>query len=72
MPLEGKCSKCGGNLTLTVHEGSVKKYLELSKKISEEYDVSNYVQQRLELIDFAIQSLFTNDKVKDLKLDDFC
>lgn len=72
MPLEGKCSKCGGNLTLTVHEGSVKKYLELSKKISEEYGVSNYVQQRLELIDFAIQSLFTNDKVQDLKLDDFC
>jgi DNA polymerase II large subunit len=72
MPLEGKCSKCGGNLTLTVHEGSVKKYLEISKKISETYGISNYVQQRLELIDLAIQSLFNNDKVQDLKLDDFC
>jgi DNA polymerase II large subunit len=72
MPLEGKCTKCGGNLTLTVHENSVKKYLDISKKISEEYGVSNYLQQRLELIDCAIQSLFTNDKVQDLKLDDFC
>jgi DNA polymerase II large subunit len=72
MPLEGKCAKCGGNLTLTVHEGSVKKYLKISKEISEKYGVSNYLQQRLELIDYAIQSLFTNDKVQDLKLDDFC
>jgi DNA polymerase II large subunit len=72
MPLEGKCTKCGGNLTLTVHEGPVKKYLEISKSISVKYGVSNYVQQRLELIDCAIQSLFNNDKVQDLKLDDFC
>jgi DNA polymerase II large subunit len=72
MPLEGKCTKCKGNLTLTVHENSVKKYLEISKKISEKYEVSNYLQQRLELIDCAIQSLFTNEKVQHLKLDDFC
>ncbi len=72
MPLDGKCTKCKGNLTLTVHENSVKKYLEISKKISEKYEVSNYLQQRLELIDCAIQSLFTNEKVQHLKLDDFC
>ena len=72
MPLEGRCMKCGGNLTLTVHENSVKKYLEISKRISEKYGVSNYLQQRLELIECAIQSLFTNEKVQHLKLDDFC
>ncbi|UCD93281.1 MAG: DNA polymerase II large subunit [Methanobacteriota archaeon] len=72
MPLGGRCLKCGGNLTLTVNENSVKKYLEISKKISEKYGVSNYLQQRLELIDCAIQSLFTNEKVQHLKLDDFC
>lgn len=72
MPLEGKCTKCKGNLTLTVHENSVKKYLDISKKISEKYEVSNYLQQRLELIESAIQSLFTNEKVQHLKLDDFC
>ena len=33
MPLAGKCTKCGNALTLTVHEASVKKYLEISKVI---------------------------------------
>ncbi len=72
IPLGGRCLKCGGNLTLTVHEKSVKKYLEISKEISKKYGVSNYLQQRLELIECAIQSLFTNERVQHLKLDDFC
>ncbi len=71
MPLRGKCLACGGNLTLTVHESSVKKYLEISKKISTQFEVSNYLRQRIDLIEEAITSLFTNDKTQDLKLDDF-
>jgi DNA polymerase II large subunit len=71
MPLRGKCLACGGNLTLTVHESSVKKYLEISKKISSQFEVSNYLRQRIDLIEEAIASLFTNDKTQDLKLDDF-
>ncbi len=71
MPLRGKCPACGGNLTLTVHESSVKKYLEISKKISNQFEVSNYLRQRIDLIEEAITSLFTNDKTQDLKLDDF-
>lgn len=31
-PLTGECPKCGGNVVLTVYEGSVRKYLEVSKK----------------------------------------
>ncbi len=71
IPLRGKCLACGGNLTLTVHESSVKKYLEISKKISSQFEVSNYLRQRIDLIEEAITSLFTNDKAQDLKLDDF-
>ena len=77
MPLRGKCTanagahECGGDLTLTVHEGSVKKYLEVTKRITREYAVSPYLQQRIALIEDAISSLFTSDKVHDLKLDDF-
>jgi len=70
-PLRGKCLACGGNLTLTVHESSVKKYLEISKRISQQFEVSNYLRQRIDLIEDAITSLFTNDKTQDLKLDDF-
>lgn len=72
IPLKKKCSRCGGNLTLTVHKKSVKKYLEVSKRISEEYGISNYLRQRINLIDEAIESLFNNEKVQYLKLDDFC
>ncbi len=71
IPLRGKCLACGGNLTLTVHESSVKKYLEISKRISQRFNVSNYLRQRIDLIEDAITSLFTNDKTQDLKLDDF-
>lgn len=71
IPLRGRCTDCGGNLTLTVHENSVKKYLEISKSISQEYGLSNYLRQRLGLLEEAINSLFTNDKAKTLKLDDF-
>ena len=71
IPLRGRCLACGGNLTLTVHESSVKKYLEISKKISSQFEVSNYLRQRIDLIEEAIASLFTNDKAQDLKLDDF-
>lgn len=72
IPLKGKCPKCNGNLTLTVHENSVKKYLEVCMRIAEEYGVSQYLRQRVDLIEGAIHSLFTNEKVQHLKLDDFC
>jgi DNA polymerase II large subunit len=62
---------CGGNLTMTVHEGSVKKYLEATKTISEKYDIPEYTRQRIELIEQAINSVFENDKVKRCKLEDF-
>jgi DNA polymerase II large subunit len=71
MPLMGKCTGCGGNLTLTVHEGSVKKYLEVSKEIVQSYDISNYTRQRIRLVDGAISSLFENEKVKECTLEDF-
>ncbi|HEV8594917.1 MAG TPA: DNA polymerase II large subunit, partial [Thermoplasmata archaeon] len=82
LPIRGKCTKtvpapggarktCGGNLSLTVHESSVRKYLEMTKRITEEYHVSHYLKQRIALMEEAMRSLFTNDKGQALKLDDF-
>ena len=71
-PVSGKCRKCGNaNLTMTVHEGSVKKYLEVSKAVSQKYGVDNYTQQRIEHIADSIESTFQNDRVKKAKLSDF-
>lgn len=70
-PLRGTCPKCGGNIVLTVHEGSVKKYLETSLRIADEYDVRDYTKQRLELLELEMKSLFESDKVKQKGLADF-
>jgi DNA polymerase II large subunit len=70
IPLSGKCY-CGNNLTLTVHVSSVKKYLEITKDISDKFAISPYTRQRIELIERSINSLFENDKVKKCKLSDF-
>ncbi len=70
-PLKGACSKCGGKLTLTVHEKSVKKYLEISKEIALRYNISPYAQQRIKLVEKSIDSLFMSDKMKTTKLTDF-
>jgi len=71
VPLAGKCLKCGGNLTLSVHEGSIKKYLEMSKFLSENYRVSEYTKQRLKLIELEINSLFENEIKRQVKISDF-
>jgi DNA polymerase II large subunit len=54
-----------------VHESSVKKYLEMTKEISEKFAINNYTRQRIELIEQSINSLFENDRVKKCKLSDF-
>ncbi|AFC99234.1 DNA polymerase, archaeal type II, large subunit [Methanocella conradii HZ254] len=70
-PLSGTCPKCGGRVILTVHEGAVTKYMEVSIAIARDYGVSNYTLQRLELLSLSIKSLFENDKSKQVILSDF-
>jgi len=70
-PLSGVCNKCGGKLTLTVHEKSVKKYLEISKKIAKRYNIPPYACQRINLVEKSIDSLFVSDKVKTMRIDDY-
>jgi DNA polymerase II large subunit len=54
-----------------VHEGSVRKYLEISKQVAIKYKIDPYTHQRILLLEQAVESLFTNDKVKKAKLSDF-
>jgi DNA polymerase II large subunit len=70
-PLKGVCPRCGGRIVLTVHEGSVRKYLQVSQKVAKEYGVSLYTRQRLELLQLEIDSLFKNEKCKQTGLADF-
>jgi len=71
MPLKGCCSNCGSNLTMTVHEASVVKYLDVTKKLVEKYGVDAYTRQRVEMAERDIKSLFSNDHQKQSSLDGF-
>lgn len=71
MTLSGKCTRCGNKIIQTVHEGSVKKYLEMSLNICEKYKVSKYTKQRVEMLDMAILSTFGEPPEKQMGLSDF-
>jgi len=71
MTLSGVCYKCGNSLNLTVHEASVKKYLEISKTIGEKYGLDPYTRERIDILEMNMNSVFNNDKVKKCKLSDF-
>ncbi|PSQ38323.1 DNA polymerase II large subunit [Halobacteriales archaeon SW_5_70_135] len=70
-PLSSDCRQCGGDVTLTVHEGSVTKYLETASRVAEEYGARTYTKQRIETLERSIESLFENDKNKQSGIADF-
>ncbi|MBI4215069.1 DNA polymerase II large subunit, partial [archaeon] len=69
--LTGRCWKCGGKLLLTITRGGIEKYLKVSQNIAEQYGLSDYLKQRLKLIELDIDQIFTNEKVKQFTLADF-
>lgn len=71
IPLRGVCTKCGGKLILTVSEGNIRKYLETSQDLADKYNLSNYLKQRLALLERDINSLFINDLNKQASLSDY-
>ncbi|WP_018257500.1 DNA-directed DNA polymerase II large subunit [Halomicrobium katesii] len=71
MPLTGDCRECGGRVNLTVHEGSVNKYIDTATMVAEEFDCREYTKQRLEILDKSIKRVFENDKNKQSGIADF-
>ena len=71
VPLSGKCNFCGGNLILTINKGGIEKYLEISEKIIADYELPDYLKQRLLLVKKEIRSIFEDEKSRQLGLADF-
>ena len=71
VPLTRSCRYCDGNVTLTVHEGSVRKYMETATEIAAQYNCTPYTVQRLDLLDRELESLFENDHNKQSGIADF-
>ncbi len=70
-PLKGICPVCGGKIIFTISEGSIVKYLEMSIKLAEEFDVSPYLKESLYLTRKRILDVFGKDKEKQIGLGDF-
>ncbi|MDO8624445.1 MAG: DNA polymerase II large subunit, partial [Candidatus Diapherotrites archaeon] len=71
VPLRGKCTKCSGNLILTINEGGVKKYLEIAKEMIRVYDLSDFLKQRIILVEEEINAVFKPEKTKQKALFEF-
>ncbi len=71
VPLNNVCPVCGGNVILTVHEGSVKKYLDKALTLANEYEVPLYVKQRVLALKESIDSLFQEEEKNKITLESF-
>jgi len=72
LPLSGKCTGCDkGNIILTIAPGSVKKYLRIVKKIVNTYDLSEYLKQRIDLIEEEIESILKDESMKQKSLSEY-
>jgi DNA polymerase II large subunit len=61
VPLSGKC-ECGEGLLLTVSQKNISKYLGVAEKLIRDHDLSQYLKQRLTLINSALDSLFVSEQ----------
>ena len=70
-PLSGVCTICKGKLLFTIAEGSVKKYLEATMKLTRINGISPYMQQSMKLLKEGIESVFGKDTTKQIALNDW-
>ena len=62
---------CNGNLALTVSEGAVRKYIDVTLHVMEKYNVDNYTRQNVKWLADSTDSLFKNDRARQMSLTDF-
>jgi DNA polymerase II large subunit len=58
IPLKGVCLNCGGMLQPNTTRGSVEKYLQLGLRLSEKYDIGDYLRSRFVLASEELATLF--------------
>jgi DNA polymerase II large subunit len=70
--ISGRCDSCGEELRETLTRASVEKYLALAKRLANDYDVDEYIKNRLDLITQELNQLFQErERTTQLALTDF-
>jgi len=68
IPLSGKCRKCGNNsINLTIHKASIVKYLEETIRVSDKYNMPDYLKARIANLARTITGTFAEDKEDTLE-----
>jgi DNA polymerase II large subunit len=67
-PLTGVCPACGGKIIFTIHEGGIKKYLDLSLELAEKYNLPLYLKQTINITKENIDSIFGKELEKQESL----
>jgi DNA polymerase II large subunit len=57
-----QCPECDGKVLLTISEGTIRKYMQPSKDIINEYEITPYLRQQVTMINRTLQSLFGKDE----------
>ncbi len=71
-PLAGRCVNCNNHrLVFTIAEGSVKKYVDATMALSKYENVPEYLQQSLEILQNRLNSVFEEEKTKQIRLQGF-
>jgi len=71
MPLTGDCRECGGRVNLTVHQGSVNKYVDTAIEVADRFGCRPYTKQRLKVLEESLESIFEDDTNKQSGIADF-
>lgn len=71
MPLTEECRECGGRVNLTVHQGSVNKYMDTAIEVADRFGCREYTKQRLAILEKSLESVFEDDTNKQSGIADF-
>lgn len=71
-PLVGKCLKCNGKIIFTISEGSIIKYMQATTNLVNNYNVSTYLKQTIELLQKRIDDVFGKEKEKQTGIGEWC
>jgi DNA polymerase II large subunit len=71
IPLIGRCLKCGGKILTTVSKNTVTKYFDLAAYIIKHYDVGTMFNERMEMIEQNLRSVFEGTTPVQKKLTEF-
>ena len=70
--VSARCEVCGGDLRETLTRGSVEKYLAIARRLALQYEVDEYIRERLDLLVREMDQLFpARERSTQSELTDF-